>query len=79
MKNVAKTICQKPRTESFSQHLSFFEYRPQQTVVDVFHYYLPNKQENVWLEFCRRLMWIKVELENQLIALNCCSTEMERV
>ena len=43
VKNVAKTVCQKPVTELFSQHLSFFEYRPQQTDVDVFHYYTPKK------------------------------------
>ena len=30
------------------------------------------KRENVWLEFCRRLMWIEAELESQLIALNWC-------
>ena len=72
VKNVAKTICQKSGTELFSQHLSFFEYRPQQTVMGVFHYCVPKKRENEWLEFYR-LMWIEVELESQLIALSCCS------
>ena len=39
VKNVAKTVHQMSRTELFSQHLFFFECRPQLTVVDVFHYY----------------------------------------
>ena len=52
--------------ESLTRLLSHLKCRPQQTVVCFFHYYEPKRKEGVWLELCKQLFWIEIELESQV-------------
>ena len=58
----------RPYAKSWGQNCSasicHFLVQTSTDVVDVFHCYMPKKRENPWLEFCRRVMWIEVELES---------------